>query len=777
MARIVEFEAGPGKIEPSERGPSTLHEAGVAQTRYANQQAEAIRRQGESIGRGLASIGKAFGDVEAKAQEHTDAMAELEWHRNATDLELAAIGGVNRAATPTKNGEPLESHPGNGAATLDPEATVPTPGQYATSTAGILKQTDNILEGLTSALGPMGVSQKEQDRLAMHREELRGRLAVHAAVQAGNVDLNYLHDSLTKTTNNLAASVSKGDIELEPALKVLENNFEAAGRGMTGDFKVKGAELMTAQKREARATLITQDILTKAAAGNLDAANRTLDQYDSDLGEHRQKIQQQIRNLNEAHIRDQNAQDELETKERDKKQADYTWKVFENLQKPPDQRDPNFSRTKMRGPDGPFAGHLDELDKWEKRLDSTLNHTIDPGTSTQIASRLREDILSRKITRPEQIDQYWRAENPDNSLSWDDRNKLHAVLKDMESDATFKASAPGFSHAMEAAKETISQGYLGQKDAAGAQRYAEFFNHFYDQYRQLQKEGRLPPNALDFSDPNSLISQSMQHYIRTDEEKFNDYMKNYPGGGNAPGATPPGAGKPIDIPKDFKGSPSDYIKQHPEAAGKLFNMPNGNGVGRFPQQRSENTPQLNQMSYAPSAEGGLKDSGPQKAIAAAMNEIFPVAEAKQAAKEAPEGTAHAVTDQTQRLQNVRGYGQQLTGAIVLNGHTYHFINGGGGRGSIPFGTYQVSNFRTAQTRSNQGLINLGDTFDLNDVYDPMARGTRGDLRIHAAHGQGTLGCIGILGGPEKFKQFAQDMKAEGVKQITLGPTSVQLAAR
>ncbi|MEN3233794.1 hypothetical protein PUR29_09290 [Methylobacterium ajmalii] len=89
---------------------------------------------------------------------------------------------------------------------------------------------------------------------------------------------------------------------------------------------------------------------------------------------------------------------------------------------------------------------------------------------------------------------------------------------------------------------------------------------------------------------------------------------------------------------------------------------------------------------------------------------------------------------------------------------YRFVNGGGGAGTIPHGAYDVTNFRDAASRKAQGLTNLGDTFDLNDVFDARAGRTRTALRIHEAHGDGTLGCIGIQGGAAAWRDFTGKMR-------------------
>lgn len=101
---------------------------------------------------------------------------------------------------------------------------------------------------------------------------------------------------------------------------------------------------------------------------------------------------------------------------------------------------------------------------------------------------------------------------------------------------------------------------------------------------------------------------------------------------------------------------------------------------------------------------------------------------------------------------------------------YRFVNGGGGAGTIPHGAYEVSNYRDTATRKAQGLGNLGETFDLSDVFDARAGRERTALRIHQAHGDGTLGCIGIQGGEAAWQDFSKKMQglvAEGGGKYTL----------
>jgi hypothetical protein len=113
----------------------------------------------------------------------------------------------------------------------------------------------------------------------------------------------------------------------------------------------------------------------------------------------------------------------------------------------------------------------------------------------------------------------------------------------------------------------------------------------------------------------------------------------------------------------------------------------------------------------------------------------------------------AVTDQNRAYRN--------TGTITLPGadgkpHTYSFVTGGGGRGSAPTGTYDVGEFATGGAIGDRWtLTETGHPHDT--AFDPDLNADRSALRIHMAHGDRTLGCIGILGGDRVFADFENDL--------------------
>lgn len=142
------------------------------------------------------------------------------------------------------------------------------------------------------------------------------------------------------------------------------------------------------------------------------------------------------------------------------------------------------------------------------------------------------------------------------------------------------------------------------------------------------------------------------------------------------------------------------------------------------------------------------------------------------------GSAAAKTDQAVRTG---GRGSKVTGKLTLTDTdgsvlgTYKFVNGGAGRGSIPFGTYTVSNYMTGQQRaragrSQRGSLRGANTFDLNNVYDPVYGNNRTGLLIHKAT-NATEGCIGIQENWEDFEQKMNYLMAKngGKYKINFGP--------
>jgi len=128
----------------------------------------------------------------------------------------------------------------------------------------------------------------------------------------------------------------------------------------------------------------------------------------------------------------------------------------------------------------------------------------------------------------------------------------------------------------------------------------------------------------------------------------------------------------------------------------------------------------------------------------------------------------AQTFEQDRTKTKQGYGAEVHGKIKVNNESFDFVSGGRGRGSAPFGTYQVeplSGFKTPKGTWVPG-------YPLSDAYDPFVNDTRTGLFIHPGH-NASAGCVAI-----RKDQWPSFVKAiEGAAQagrplaIHLGPES------
>lgn len=93
--------------------------------------------------------------------------------------------------------------------------------------------------------------------------------------------------------------------------------------------------------------------------------------------------------------------------------------------------------------------------------------------------------------------------------------------------------------------------------------------------------------------------------------------------------------------------------------------------------------------------------------------------------------------------------------------TYEFVSGGLGRGSAPFGEYEIGKARS------DGWI--GPRWELHrpgfhprpgfSAFDRRIGKMRAWLQLHSMHGfnQGTFGCLGVFGGPDVWARFQKQL--------------------
>jgi len=130
----------------------------------------------------------------------------------------------------------------------------------------------------------------------------------------------------------------------------------------------------------------------------------------------------------------------------------------------------------------------------------------------------------------------------------------------------------------------------------------------------------------------------------------------------------------------------------------------------------------------------------------------------------------ALADQSfEVVLNEQDRGYRNTGTIVLRDPdsgaelgTYQFATGGFGRGSAPFGIYDIGTFRD----TGDDPLHIGPRWMLREpghedgeVYDPKLKDERTAIELHRLRvSTGTLGCIGVVATPEVWEQFMTNLR-------------------
>jgi hypothetical protein len=128
----------------------------------------------------------------------------------------------------------------------------------------------------------------------------------------------------------------------------------------------------------------------------------------------------------------------------------------------------------------------------------------------------------------------------------------------------------------------------------------------------------------------------------------------------------------------------------------------------------------------------------------------------------------AQTFEQDRTKTKQGYGAELHGKIKINDKSFDFVSGGRGRGSAPFGTYQVEPLSGFKTPNGTWIPG----YHLSDAYDPFVSDTRTGLFIHPGD-YASAGCVAIR--KDEWPSFVKAM--DGAARvgrslaIHLGPES------
>lgn len=146
-----------------------------------------------------------------------------------------------------------------------------------------------------------------------------------------------------------------------------------------------------------------------------------------------------------------------------------------------------------------------------------------------------------------------------------------------------------------------------------------------------------------------------------------------------------------------------------------------------------------------------------------------VAAALCAATIASDSTHASAADAFAVQLNEQDRGYRNTGTITLRDPvsdavlgSYDFATGGFGRGSAPFGVYELGTFRDANDDPHhigpRWMIRQQGRTEDGQAYDPRVEDVRTQLELHAAKRRpGTKGCIGVLGGERVWQEFMRNL--------------------
>lgn len=132
---------------------------------------------------------------------------------------------------------------------------------------------------------------------------------------------------------------------------------------------------------------------------------------------------------------------------------------------------------------------------------------------------------------------------------------------------------PQFKNSLAGVKAELGSGDLGTSN------YHKFFEEFVPMVQKLEREGKLPPNAMSLKDPNSLLNKTLDNYRLTPNQKMMDHItKNLGIGVNPseitfppPPTTPPSKALTVTTREQF--DKLEHGAQYIGKDGKLYRKP------------------------------------------------------------------------------------------------------------------------------------------------------------------------------------------------------------
>ena len=288
MPKFAEFDAGSGKLQPSEAGAEGLARAGTAVARSARVQAEATRQEGAMFRQGIDSIGSAVSGLTERAQAHTDAMAETDADAQMIASTVAAKGVVTEGGTPTTaDGEPITDSVGvGGDKSLPQDAKVPSPDTFAVVADNAITQHAQAGQSFLDKLTGQGVSQKAQDRIAEKQQKHQAELQIHSMAVANEVATTHVVHQTDSVLRGLLSDTNEHPENLDVNLAHGADTFATLRSHGTGDA-AKGLEVAATKGQEAyreqAVKAAYEGVARKGGDANIAEAIKIMDNHSNDV--------------------------------------------------------------------------------------------------------------------------------------------------------------------------------------------------------------------------------------------------------------------------------------------------------------------------------------------------------------------------------------------------------------------------------------------------------------------------------------------------------------
>lgn len=525
MANIKTYEAPEFRLTPLDGGAKAMAQLGQVQHQYGKEAGQALREAGSALKSGINAIGNAVTGFEERAQQHTDALAEVDFQKQQAAAEIAAIGGVNEASTPIdQNGQPIYETVGRGGGlSLPSNATVPSPGSFAVVASQRIESHEQLGEGAVERARSMGASQKMQDKIAARVAESNGRLGKHAATLRGEVAATHLIHSTEQTVNTITAGIDRDPSQLDNGLIQIHDTIAAAAGSMTGNFEKAGAKHFLAAEQKARTDAITASAESLARSGQPGKAYALLDnkKYDKDFtGQQRESLKTRINSLsnessaNEARVRAK------EQYEQAVKIDTVTGDMYERSRLDPS--DPKYVKNPMAEIDRQFFGN----DKIAARREFALlqkneMEPVSPGVSDKVELDIQQRIDDGTLTKA--------AAQNEIKQHWGDRELNRAAAQRLDRYATAAETSEG--------KYTTTQR-----------------KQYFNMYETMFGGGRGMGGAFSTTHGGEIFGKSQLDAVQLENTIGAD--------GKRMGATIYDPKSPNYIGRDVNGKPSQFMLDH-----------------------------------------------------------------------------------------------------------------------------------------------------------------------------------------------------------------------